>query len=67
MTIVINVPEKDITASLEDNNNSNQEQTNEEIRHLELMCKLDDINTNLKILNTYFSLLTNNTIEKEDV
>lgn len=67
MTIVINVPEKDITESLEDNNNSNQEQTNEEIRHLELMCKLDDINTNLKILNTYFSLLTNNTIEKEDV
>ncbi len=67
MDTVINVPSKSTTDAIEDNTNFNTEQENADKRHQEVMCKLDDINNNLKVIAAYFSLIMDQTITKDDV
>lgn len=64
---VINIPSEGIQDTIENNNSSSTEQVNADIRHDELMCQLRDINNNLQVLVTYFALLTEHRITKEDV
>lgn len=64
---VINIPSEGIQDTIENNNSSSTEQVNADIRHDELMCQLRDINSNLKILVTYFAFLMEHRITKEDV
>ncbi len=66
MTSIINVPNKQIQEEIVNSNNFTEEQTAEDLRQTELLCKLDDINNNLKILVTYFALITNQSISKDD-
>lgn len=61
---IINAPS---TSTTSDNTNFTTEQTNEDIRHKELLCKLDDLNDNLKILVAYFDIIMGQTITKDDV
>ena len=64
---VINIPSEGIQDTIENNNSSSTEQVNADIRHDELMCQLRDINNNLQVLATYFALLTEHRITKEDI
>jgi hypothetical protein len=65
-TTVINVPSKDIQDDITNDTNFNTEQEQADIRHTELLCKLDELNDNLKILVTYFALITEQKISKDD-
>ena len=64
---VINIPSEGIQDTIENNNSSSTEQVNADIRHDELMCQLKEMNSNLKILTTYFAFLMGHRITKEDV
>ena len=67
MDSVINVPSKSTKDAIENNTNFNTEQENADKRHQETMCKLDEINNNLKVIAAYFSLIMGQTITKDDV
>lgn len=66
MSDLIDIPTKKMTDAISDNTNFNTEQTAADVRHTELLCKLDELNNNLIKLVTYFVLITGQSISKDD-
>jgi hypothetical protein len=65
-TNITNVPDDTVVDAVQDNANFNTEQANIDKRFEELMCKLEDLNGNLKILVTYFAVILDQEITKDD-
>lgn len=61
------IPTRNLTDTVSDNNNFTAEQIQEEIRHGELMCKLSDINLNLERLIAMWGMALDLDVSKEDV
>lgn len=66
MSCVINVPGQETIDAINDDTNFNQQETNENIRHTELMCTLDEINKNLKNLLVCMSIIIDQEINLDD-